>query len=286
MMQAKRTLTLLPLTLVPLIAVSVAPAAVQDEAAREAATEALPSARSVIDRFAEVTNMSGLVEKTKSYKATGKIAVEAMGMEGAFTSYAAKPSMTLQVFDLGMGESSMGFDGETAWMIQPMMGELILDGESRIGVIASASYDAGLMPAKMYDKLEVVGKETFEGEECFKLHSVYKAPEDEKLAKKSLKVRTQDSWYSVESGLLVGREGTQAAPTGSMVMRTVMSDYKKFGDYMHPSKTMVEQMGMEIMVTIDAVEYDKVEREMFNLPLAIAAQLEPEEIEEIEEEDA
>lgn len=264
------------LALVPLAAPGVA-SSHQDPVPAEAAAQVLPAARTVIDRFGEVTGMAQMVAKTTSYKATGTISFESMGLRGGLTVQVHKPCWQLSTWTLGaLGTTNIGYDGEIGWMIQPMLGEMLMEGEGLMGMVSMAAYGAMLMPEADYDKLEVVSREEFEGSECYRVHSVYKAPEDEEFARLTETVRTKESWYNVETGLLAGSRSTQAGPTGHVEVTSVIQEYKQFGDYMHASKSLVKQAGVELLITVDAVEYDQVKPEIFNLPPAIKALLEEE----------
>jgi hypothetical protein len=266
----------LSLALVSLAASGIA-SSHQDPVPAEAAAKTLPAVRAVLDRYGEVSGMTRMVAETTSYKATGTIALENMGLRGDLTIHAHKPSMQLSTWTLGaMGTTSVGYDGEIAWMIQPMLGEMILEGEGLMGVVSMTAYGAMLMPEGDYDKLEVVGREEFEGSQCYRVHSVYQAPEDEELARLTETVRTKESWFDVETGLLAGSRSTQAGPTGRVEVTTVIQEYEKFGEYMLASKSLVKQVGVELIITVDAVEYDQVKPEIFNLPPAIKALLEEE----------
>ena len=246
----------------------------EGQGAQEAAAAPLPSARAVIDRYVEATGAAAVVEKTSSMKLTGKVGLPAMGISGTFENFRTKPNKSYLVSNLEqMGKSEQGYNGEVAWMSHPMMGQQILEGSQRMGFLMQADYKAGLMLDADYDLLEVLGREEFEGKDCYALKSVYKAPDDEDEAKKTAKVRTATSYFDVESGLMVGRKSVQPSPMGDTPVTNIMSDYKKFGEYLMPAKTVQKVNGMEIEITFETVEFDKVEDSVYDLPDAIRALL-------------
>ena len=61
--------------------------------------------------------------------------------------------------------------------------------------------------------------------------------------------------YSAASGLLIASKSTQKTPMGEIPVVTAISDYKKFGDVMVPTKTVQELMGQQQILTISSVEF-------------------------------
>ena len=240
-----------------------------------AAAEELPTARAVIDRFSEVTGGKALVENTTSMHLKGTLSLEAMGMKGEFERLSAKPDKMLIKSSLGgMGSTLIGYDGKVAWMDNAMLGgPQILEGSELMGTLMQASYDSGLMTDREYEKLEVQAREPFEGQDCYKVLAVYRAPADPEEAKATEKVRTSLSWFDVASGLQIGSQSTQAQAGSEISVTSVNADYKKFGDYTFPSSMTQEVSGMKVVVTLTSVEYDKVDPKAFDLPAGVQALL-------------
>ncbi|MEM7306665.1 MAG: hypothetical protein AAF682_08345 [Planctomycetota bacterium] len=246
----------------------------QEAAAQEAAVETLPSARALIDRFMEISAGRKMIEETSSVFFSGTVKMEAMGLNGTFANYRAKPNLTKQVTELGpTGEGLQGFDGKVAWMTHAMMGEQILEGASRMTMVMQADYGASLMPESDYDLLEVKAREKFEGMDCYRLDFVYKAPQDEAEAKDTEAVRTGSLFFDAESGLIVGRKLTQASPMGDTPVTAVLSDYTAYGEggYLMPKNTRLKMGPTEVLISIEKVEFDTVDPEEMKLPASIRA---------------
>ena len=60
--------------------------------------------------------------------------------------------------------------------------------------------------------------------------------------------------YSATSGLMVGSKSVQPTQMGQIPVSTTYSDYKKFGDFLMPTKTVNSMMGQEQVMTITAVQ--------------------------------
>ncbi|MBA3343646.1 MAG: hypothetical protein H0T48_17655 [Gemmatimonadaceae bacterium] len=62
--------------------------------------------------------------------------------------------------------------------------------------------------------------------------------------------------FSASSGLIVGSRNVQQTAMGAIPVVTLLSEYKKFGDVMLPTRTVQQLMGQEQVMTISAVEFN------------------------------
>jgi len=252
------------------LGLSVAPA--QDTAPPAAQAEKLPSAREVIDRHIAAIGAKDMVEKTTSSHMKGSIVIEGIGLKGTFERFSAKPDKKFEKSTMdGVGDTQGGFDGQVAWTVHPMMGTMVMEGAERFQTAMDADYDSVLMPAEDYEKLEVQGREKFEGRDCYKLLAVYRAPADPQEAKDTEKVRTTTSWFDVETGYQAGVKVTAAQGGMQVPMTIVFADYKKFGDYSLPAKTTMDVPGAKVVITTTEVVYDQVDPKVFELPEGVRA---------------
>jgi len=61
--------------------------------------------------------------------------------------------------------------------------------------------------------------------------------------------------YSAATGLLIASKSVQKTAMGDVPVVTTLSDYKKFGDVMVPTRTVQELMGQQQILTITSVEF-------------------------------
>ena len=240
----------------------------------EAGTVALPAARSVVDRFIEVTNAASTIANTETRRVRGKMSMAAMGIEGTYEVLMAKPNIQKMTAEMGaMGTQQQGFDGEHGWQVHSMMGTQLLEGLQLLQLKARSAYDSATRPPALYESIETVGKEDFEGKECFKLKLVLE-PLEGMDADETAKGRTSFDYYDVESGLLVGSVMTQATQMGEMEVTNVTSDYKKFGEELFATKTTQKAPWGEVVLTIESIEFDVVSEEELAVPAEITALIE------------
>lgn len=268
---ARTVLSALPaLALLPLLGPPTRAAIAQDDAA---ATAELPEARSIIDRFLEVTKTRKALAEHSSRKAKGTVEILGMGMKGTFELMQARPSSLLMVMEMpAVGKVRQGYDGEVAWTSNPMMGPSLIEGPTLASLQLQADFDAVLHEAEDYEVLETVGRTDFEGTDCYRVRAVAKPVEG--IEGYTEKLRESFEYYAVDSGLFLGSESVQATDMGEIKIKTTLSDYVEVGGVLSP-KTSIQDMGMQkLKLVTDGFEWDVVPEDTFALPAEIAALVE------------
>ncbi len=262
------------LLLVPWVGVGIAAPlrAVQDAAVATPRTD-LPSAREVVDRFLQVTNARAILEKTSNVRVKGKLTLPAFRIEGPLEILGAKPDRFLVRSALAqVGETVQGFDGQVGWS-SDMTGTRLLEGNELLQARLKSDWEAPLKKDEDYEKLELLGKETVEGVECYELEVVAR-PLEGMDRDATLKVRSSTEYYAVDSGLLVGGVSTQSSPLGEIPIHVSISDYKEFAGSLMATKMKQSAMGQSFEFTLESVEYDVVPADAFAVPKEIQALIE------------
>jgi hypothetical protein len=240
----------------PAAAQTAAPSA---PAAKKAAAE-LPAARTVIDRHIAAIGGKEALMKHASLHLKGTISMPANGISGPLEVFAAKPNKTLTKITLGgIGDVLDGFDGTVGWTINPMTGPMLAQGKELEQKKFDADFLSELRDPSRYESITTIEETTFEGRPVYKL---------------SLKRRgggEDIEYFDVKTGLKAGGEITRDSPNGPLTLRQVTSDYKKFGALLQPSTLKQSTMGVEQIITVTSIEYDKVDPSVFELPAAIKA---------------
>jgi hypothetical protein len=238
-------------------------------AAESAAKEKLPSATEILQRYAKAIGGEEAFMKHKSQHSKGSVQMQAQGLTGKMDVYAMRPNKLLIKMNLaGIGELNTAYDGTNGWLHSALTGAMLLEGKMLEQVAAQADFDQSLHRPQDYKTMEVLGVEEFNGEECYKL----------KLAHKTGFESTE--YFSKKDGLQKGFTATQESPLGAITATTVVSEYKKFGDLFLPSKVSQKAAGIETVMTIDTIEFDKVDPSMFEPPAEVKAKLENDKTEE------
>jgi zinc protease len=184
----------------------------------------------------------------------------AMGLKADLVSVQAKPNRTTsRVSIAGIGEIASGFDGETAWELNPMQGPRVLTGKELDAVRDDADMGVLVYAPSAYKSLETVGAEEFEGQKAYKVRVVRASG------------RESHEFFSVESGLLIGRVDRRESHMGTMAFTAVYADYKDFGGVKFPTRTVQKVDQQQMVVTVASVTVGAVPDAAFALPEAIKA---------------
>lgn len=224
------------------------------------AQEALPPARTLIDRHVKAIGGRDAVLAHSSMRITGTVSFPANGISGSLEAFAAKPDKALVKLNIvGIGEAAEGFDGTVAWSQSPMTGPMLAQGKELEQKKFDADFYGELRQEDRYKSTTTVEKTTWEGRPSYKVKLVRHDGSEE------------FEYYDVENGFRTGREFTRDMVMGQVKIQQTASDYQKFGDLLHPATTKVNVMSVQQVLTIVTVEYDKVDPAVFELPAAIKA---------------
>lgn len=239
------------------------PKAEKSEAKSVAPAEKLPSAEEILNRYEKAIGGSDVFKKHDSQHAIGTVEMAAQSLKGKLEVFAARPNKLLMKMSLpGIGDMNTGFDGKTGWMNNALLGPMLLQGKTLDQVAAQADFDQALHRFEDYKKAEVIGREEFNGEDCYKVHLLHRSGFD------------STEFFSVKTGLQRGFIATQESPLGPITATTLVTEYKHFGDLYMPSRITQKAGGMETVMTIAEMDYDKVDPSVFELPAEIKTMLE------------
>jgi len=225
-------------------------------------TAALPSAKSIIDRHVEAIGGRKAVLSHTSSHATGSMTVTGSGITGVLDIYSAAPDKSLVKINLGgIGEVLEGFDGVHGWSISPIAGPSLTQGKELEEKKFDADFYSDLHQEGRYLSMKTVEKTTFEGRPCYKVSLVKKNGSED------------FDFYDVETGLKAGMIATRESQMGPMAVTQVTSDYKKFGGLLVPTTMKQSAMGVDQVLKLTTIEFDKVDPSVFEPPAQIKALL-------------
>lgn len=245
------------------LALAVAPgqAQIPAPATPKADAAALPPAQSIIDRHIQAIGGRAALKAHNSVNVKGSMTVPANGMSATLEVFAARPNKLLSKTTLeGIGEISEGFDGKVAWSMNPMTGPMIASGDELAQKALDADFEGALGIASRYESMKTVEKTTFEGRPVYKLALTRKIGGGDDI-----------EFYDVETGLKAGAIIERKNPMGTVSVTSSVSEYKKFGDLLHPTVLKQTASGVQFIMTFTSIEYDKVDSSVFDLPAAIKA---------------
>lgn len=230
-----------------------------------AQAQSLPDGKALVARHIAAVGGRAEMDRHTSLHITGTFGLAALGIEGPFNLYRAKPNRMLQQITLGaFGEAVSGFDGTTAWAVQPGQGAMVLSGPMAEQARLNADFFADFPDTTRYSTIETVAKETFEGRQCYKVRLVRASGGSESI-----------QWFDAETGLAAGAVRSQESPMGKIDVTIVLSDYKDQGGLRMPGKMIQRTPQGDLTITMSTWEWDKVEPSVFSLPEAVKALVKP-----------
>jgi hypothetical protein len=256
---AAARLALLPLLALLALSVATSPLAAQ------AATPALPTAKSLMDKHDAAIGGRAALAKYSSVKQSGAMTIPAAGLDASIEIFKEKSGMFLQKITIGpIGEIAQGFDGKTAWGIQPQVGAMVLEGEQAREMKAQGEFFGNFHDMANYKSAETVELVDFEGRKCYKV----------KLSR--VAGGEGFEFFDAATGLTAGAIREIDVPgQGKILQTSVFFEYKDFGGVKIPTKIAQRGGQLDVTVNITAVEYDKVDPSTFVLPDAVKSLVKP-----------
>jgi len=211
-------------------------------AAAQQPSTALPPATTLVAKYADAIGGPALL-KAAQITTKGGLMMPAAGINATFEMVQIQPSRMRMVTTIpGVGDILVGFDGTTAWSVDPMQGPRVLAGKEKIEIQEEADPRASVRSMELISKAETVADTTMGTERCYLVKLSWKSG------------RETFDCYSPTTGLLVASKSVQPTAMGEIPVTTLYSDYKKFGDFMVPTKVTQSMMSQQQVMTVLSVE--------------------------------
>lgn len=226
--------------LIAVLGMAAASAAGAQQAAVAAST--LPPASTLIAKYATAIGGPAFL-KAGQITTKGGLLMSAAGINATFEMVQLRPNRMQMVTTIpGVGDIQMGFDGTIAWSMDPMQGPRLLAGKELDELREEADVRAAVRAPELFSSVQTVSDTTINGERCYMVKLTWKSG------------RETFDCYSPASGLLVASKNVQQTAMGPIPVTTLYADYKKFGDFMAPTKTTQSMMGQQQVMTISSIE--------------------------------
>jgi hypothetical protein len=229
-------------------------------AASGAHAQDLPSATDVLARYRAAVGGEAAYANRKSMHSTGEFAMPAAGIRADFEGYSVRPNRTaVRISIPGFGEFRTGYTGDVAWAIDPVEGPRLLRGAEAAQLADGAVFESTLRPAALLESATTVERTTIGGRNCLKLKLVWKSG------------RESFDCFSEETGLLVASQERSETSMGMIDSVALYDDYRDFNGMKIATRTTVQRMGIEQIMTVREVHFDSVPDSALELPAEIKA---------------
>lgn len=224
-----------------------------------AGAQAMPDAKTIVAKHIEASGGRAALERANTSVASGSFSIPGAGLTGQMKTMSAPNRMRTEVQLPGLGTMLSGFDGETAWGMDPMQGPRVLQGPERQALVDGTKPGAAFRDSTVVRSMRTIGRDSIAGVACWKVEVNWTSG------------RTSQDCFSVETGLLHASIATQTSPMGEMQVTTLLQDYKEFSGVRLPTRIVQDVAGQQVVMTIESVEIGNVPADAFALPPEVKA---------------
>jgi hypothetical protein len=221
-----------------------------------AAAADLPSAESLMDGFVKSTGGSSAYAALKSQAVRAEVEFLGQGIKGTSTTRSIHPRRAVSTMELaGLGKIQSGIWDGIVWESSAIQGQRLAKGEERNLSLRINDIRAAANWRDYYTSVTTTSEESIDGTPCFRVEA---KPKDGG--------KTEISWFSKDTGLVVKTKMTMVSPAGELPIEIQVSDYRKVDQFLLPHQT-IQSMGPQKILS-------KVLEIQFN-PAIDATELEP-----------
>lgn len=225
-----------------------------------AQTAPLPKAEDVIAKHIAAIGGAAAWKQVSSLSMQGTFEIPSQNLSGNLEIKSARPgSVLLRVALDGLGTIETGFNGTHGWSLNPVSGPALMTGRELQDTKDDAWFDSTLYEAGHIKSMTVVGRETFEGRDAYKLQLVLASG------------REQTEYFDVQDGWQIGSESRRETPMGVVPSVSVLRDYKAFGQIKQPTIIVQRALGLEQVLRLNVVVLNTVPATAFEPPAEIKA---------------
>jgi hypothetical protein len=222
-------------------------------------TATLPAAATLIAKYAEAIGAPAMI-KAPQITTKGALTMPAAGLTASFEMVQVAPNkMQMMTTIPGVGAIQVGFDGTAGWSVDPMQGPRLLAGKELDEIREQADPRATGRSPELFSAVQTVADTTMGGEQCYMVKLTWKSG------------RETFDCYSGKTGFMVGSKSVQQTAMGAIPVEMTYSEYKKFGDFMMPTKMVQSLMGQQQVTTILGVEVAGVPGVVITMPAEVKA---------------
>jgi zinc protease len=208
------------------------------------ATVKLPEAKEIIERYVKALGGRDALSKHKSRYEKGSIELSPMGIKGTVETFSRSDDRALTKLSIdGIGEILEGFDGKTAWTVNPIQGNRVKTGPELAQSKRNSTFRRELNLDKMYDGLKVRGIEKVSERETYVVVASTAGLPDDIL------------YFDTETGLLLRSDSIVVTPEGNQAMSSFYDDYREVDGIKSAFKVRAKTPAFEINTAVSEVKY-------------------------------
>jgi len=212
--------------------------------AAEPSAVRLPSAADVLEKYVKAIGGRDALQKFKTRYQAGTVELSPMGLKGTIESYSRSDDRSLTKVSLaGIGDILDGYDGKTAWTVNPIQGSRIKEGRELLQTKRNNIYAREYSIDKIYKNVMVRGIEKIGERDVYVLVASGDSLPDDIL------------YFDKESGLMLRSDTISVTPEGEQAVKTFYDDYREVDGIRSAFKIKAITPAFEINSVITEVKY-------------------------------
>ena len=212
--------------------------------AAEPSAVRLPSAADVLEKYVKAIGGRDALQKFKTRYQAGTVELSPMGLKGTIESYSRSDDRSLTKVSLaGIGDILDGYDGKTAWTVNPIQGSRIKEGRELLQTKRNNIYARESSIDKIYKNVMVRGIEKVGERDAYVIVASTDGLPDDIL------------YFDKETGLMLRSDTISITPEGEQAVKTFYDDYREVDGIKSAFKIKAITPAFEINSVITEVKY-------------------------------
>jgi hypothetical protein len=218
-------------------------------------------AREIIDKYVNACGGSEALRNHRSLKLAGTYqSPGSHGFTNQFKIFMALTHRFSFTVPAPNGLYREGCDGEHCWRVDGKEID-IASGKDLAQQLAEREFLADLHPPESFRSLDNLGTISLDDHNCYELLLVRQDGE------------VFEEFYDVQTGFLRARHTTDEQFDGTLELRANFDDYRRFSDWMLPTRHTYKLTGNSQALTITNAEWDTTPNTVFEMPADVKARL-------------
>jgi len=240
-----KTITLLSLVLTFSISAFGQKTETAKPAAKPATAAKLPTVKEILNKYVAALGGRAANERIKTRTMKGTFELAPMGIKGTMETYSAAPGKSYTKTNLqGIGEIVEGFDGTTAWSMNPIQGNRDKTGEELVQSKLINNFYREINLDKLYSKMEVKSAEKLGARDVYVVTATATGLDPETF------------YFDKQTGLLVRSDSVLVSPEGKMPAQAFYEDVREIDGIKLPFNIRVVLPQFEAITVITEIKHN------------------------------
>lgn len=243
-----------------LIPAAPAWAARPNQPAKTPDAKALPGAAELFDRYIKAIGGDAAIRAIKSRIIEGTMTPNGDQAKASKLSMRqiAPDKLVAVMEQAGGGSREVGYDGTIGWSRGPTGGPQVMAGDALAQLKQTADIYQEANYKERYKEMQTLGQTEFAARPAYEVRAV------------DASGKAGTMYFDTENGLLLGTRHDQPTSNGTVPVTMVLSDYKSFGNVLHPTRLTQTGGGQEVVIAYTSIRVNAADVGVIEAPPELA----------------